>query len=426
MGLAAGVVLSCGGTTETSSVANGGSSGVGGSGGGGVGGSGLVPDAGPSSLEGLAFDIQIAPSDAGEWCQGDCVPATFLVTKDSDDTIEGVWGATGRAGALSLVYGNIVGSLQLGKLRTWSHAMCDNETNLGPAHIDFADHDGDGKVDLVITGTQSSKYCSDDYTANSTSEVSLTGQPDARVPKAIGPSAKFEPVHGASIKVDKPLEGGATGQLVPVGGGDSIALLPAVMNGYVVGFDTTQVLPLGVTYTTKMVGKDFSGIGTPGELTLQTLDDPGVLVQDGFESGSLAGIDGATVEESFGVPALAGKRMLVVPEGKQVLLHLQRAGDEKKLVMQARKYVACWGMNFDGAFALQAGVVGATELHSGSLSLGTNTTQSDQIVVGELQTVTIDLPEAGEDVLVYMKGDDYMGAGCSMVGALIDELKTSK
>lgn len=444
--------VSCGGSTETSPVSSGtgGAAGTGGTGGvagtggiAGTGGSGLggmggvdpVPDAGPdappSTLEGQAFNIIMPMSDAGQWCEGDCIPATLLITKATDTAMEAVWGSTGRAANLSLArtagYWALSGTLLLGKERTWSHAMCDNETNLGPAKFIFQDMDSNGKLDLFIDGHQESKICSDDYTTGSESDVTLLGQGDTRTPIAEGPGAEFEPSHGLGIILDKPMEKAAGAELVPSAGGDPIVLTPEEMNGYVIGFKTTRVLPLGSTYTTKFSGKDFAGFGTPADLTLQTLGDFGLLAQDGFESGATSGISGASVVESYGVPALAGQRMLQVPAGAVALLHLQRAADEKTLTMDVRKYVACWGMQFDGSFQLEAAVVGASGTHAGVVTLGANSSQVEvngtKIVVGELQKVTIDLPEAGKDVLVYMKGDDYMGAGCSMVGVLLDEVR---
>ncbi|HQP36528.1 MAG TPA: hypothetical protein PLI95_15170, partial [Polyangiaceae bacterium] len=110
-----------------------------------------------------------------------------------------------------------------------------------------------------------------------------------------------------------------------------------------------------------------------------------------------------------------------------VLLRLQRSLDEKKLVMAARKYVACFGWMNDGPLQLEAAVQTANETHSGSVPMGATPAQMEvdgtKIAVGELQQVTIELPETGKDVFVYVKGDDYMGAGCSMVGALLDDIR---
>lgn len=443
--LACGVVASCGGSTETAPVSSGsggtagndaGPGGTGGSSLGGTGGTDPVPPDGPvdppgSLLQNRTFNILIPSTDAGQWCQGDCTPATLFIEKGTDTSLEAVWGSTGSAARITLARGDgvweLTGTLLLGKVRTWSHAMCDNETVLGPAKFRFLDLDHDNRVDVAIEGHQSSKYCSDDYSMVSEGEVALEGRRDERVPIQIGPEQGFEPVHGFGMDMDKPMEKASTAILEPQGGGESINLVPREMNGFVVGFDTTRVLPLGITYLAKITGKDFGGIGTPMDRPFQTMGEFGSLAQDGFESGSMEGIHGANIVESYGVPALQGSRMLQVPAGAQALLHLERTATESGLTMSVRKYVACYGMQFDGAFSLEAGLVGANGTHAGAVTLGANPTQAEvegkTIVIGELQKVSIDLPEPGKDVLVYMKGDDYQGAGCSMVGVLLDDVK---
>jgi hypothetical protein len=436
LGLAA--IASCGGSTETTPATTtgiGGTAGTGGSSVGGSGGSGGTggTDGGndvsvPPSLEGMAFDIEIPLNDAGySWCQGDCTPATALVTKITDASLELVWGSTGHAGALQLTRAGARwqydGKLLLGTVMTWDHAMCENESNLGPATFDFADHDNDGKVDLVIAGHQVSKMCSDDYTSGSESDVTLTGKPDARTAKALGPTDKIEPVHGLSIELDKPLEASAACSLVPSGGGSNVALTPTVMGSWVVGFSTTQILAPGSSFTAQITGKDFTGLGGPAAISVAIIDDYGVLAQDGFESGSPSGIYGAKVVDAWYVPAITGQRMLEVSPGTPSLLHLQRAGNEQNLVMLVRKYAACW---VDGPFELKAGVVGASVTHDSSISMGSNPTtvslEAATIRLGELQTVTIALPETGKDVLVYFRGDYYQGSGCSKVGAVVDDV----
>ncbi len=442
----AGLIASCGGSTETLPLIDGsggapGTGGIGDSGVSGLGGHGGVDpapdssaDASPAALQGLAFEIAVTPDDGGttQWCQGPCMPATFLITKTTESTIEGIWGTTGGASPVVLTRSGpaaweLSGTLLLGKQRTWAHAMCDNETNIGPATFRFQDFDFDNHLDLSVSAWQVTKHCSDDYSTQTEGNVALMGRPDARTPKAVGPDSAIEPMHGVKLALDKPMAADAKAFLVPVLGGGTLPLMPIVMNGYVVAFETRHVLPLGTAFTTTFTGMDFAGIGTPAEVGLETQADFGVLTQDGFESGAAAGIFGGSVVESYGVPALHGQRMLQVPAGKLVLLHLQRSLDEQKLVMAARKYVACFGWLTDGPLQLEAAVQTANETHPGSVPMGAAPAQVDvdgtKITMGELQDVTIDLPETGKDVFVYVKGDDYMGAGCSMVGVLIDDIR---
>jgi hypothetical protein len=392
-----------------------------------------VPDSAvPGSLEGTAFDIEIPlPGGGYGWCQGDCTPATVLVTRVDDSSMELVWGATGRATKVLLSRSaegwEMDDTLQLGTVWSWEYAMCPNETNLGPAMFDFADHDEDGVLDLVITGHQESRICSDDYTSGESSEVTLLGHPHTAVPVANGPSDGFEPMHGVAIEMTEPLEGVATCELLPEGGGASIALQPVLEADYVVGFSSPIVLPVGASHTAKISGKSFTGTVEPAAISVRTLEDFGVLAQDGFESASMEGISGATIVDASTLPVIDGQRMLLVEPGKQVLLRLRRTGNEQSLVMDGRATNGCgWGLGGDG-ISVEAAVVGTEVVESAWISMGeqieTVPLNNGEIEVGELQTLSLSLPDAGEDVLVYMQGTDYQGAGCVMWGALIDNVR---
>jgi hypothetical protein len=45
------------------------------------------------------------------------------------------------------------------------------------------------------------------------------------------------------------------------------------------------------------------------------------------------------------------------------------------------------------------------------------------IQVGEPRRLSWTLASDGEDVFVSLRGDDYHGAGCSAVGALVDNVR---
>jgi hypothetical protein len=383
-----------------------------------------------SGLEGLAFDIQIPPRDNGStWCQGGCDPATAWVNGGTATSLELVWGSTGRALPVTLTRNGagweLGDALLLGSYRG-DHTLCANESKLVAATFDFDDHDDDGAIDLVVTGHQVSQECSDDYGTTDESDVVLRGVLDTRSPRLIGPTNPVAPVHGISLNLDKPLVQSATCALVPEGGGTPEDLHPRVMNGYVVGFDTDAVLPLGASYTAQVVGEDLAGIGTPPSIEVATLEDFGVLVQDGFESGSTSGIMNAEIVDSFGVPSIEGDRMLRVAPGAGALLHLRRTGGETQLVMDVRKTNECAFGPQDGALEISAAVIGSAAVPSEALTLGDAptdvTVDGSAMQVGELGTVSWTLP-SGDDVLVYLRGDYYYGAGCLLVGALVDNVR---
>ncbi len=359
------------------------------------------------------------------------MPATVLVSHQTETSLELVWGSTGRAQTVELTRSGsewqLSGKLLLGRIKTWQYAMCPDETHLGPATFEFADHDRDGKLDLLIAGYQVSNICEDDYTMGHEGDVTLIGRPVPRAAKALGPASAIEPMHGVSIKLDKPMEQSATASLVPIAGGPSVQLTPTTEEQWVVGFSTKHVFAPGMAYTAEFSGNDFVGLAAPASIEVKLIDDFGVLAQDGFESGSTSGIWGAELVDSWHVPVISGARMLQVVPGKPAILHLQRTGSEQNVVLKARKYDdACFIPGWDGSFGISAGVVGASQTHGAALELGSSpetvALDGGSVLVGELQTITIAVPESGSDVLVYLLGEKYLGAGCAVAGAIVDDV----
>ncbi len=400
--------------------------GTGGAGGVSTGGS-TTGTGGRGSLVGSAFDVQI-PLDENEydWCAGACAPATLLVTRATDDAIEAVWGSTGRVQRISLSRGaegwTLDEALLLGTESTWEYAMCASESSLITATFVFADTDGDGALDLTITGQEQSRFCSDDYSTTSDSEVVLTGRPDDRVPEL---DSGVTLLGGASLVVDKPLVDTATCALVPEDPAGRVPLTPRVMGGYVVGFDTDVTLPLGMQYTTECVGDDFAGVGTPIAVEVATHDDFGVLTDGSFESGATDGWQGGEIVDAYGVPAINGQAMLLARAGEVVALHLQRSADEQSLVLDARMLDYC-GYGGSGTFPIAVAVVGHDTVFGEAVAIGEGTAytvSTMSVTLGELQHIEIPLQGSGTDVLVRLEGENYGGAGCNRTGVLVDDVR---
>ena len=152
----------------------------------------------------------------------------------------------------------------------------------------------------------------------------------------------------------------------------------------------------------------------------------GTLVDGGSEGEPPSGISNAEIVDSFGVPAIEGDRMLRVAPGAGALLHLRRTGGETQLVMDVRKTNECSFGPQDGALEISAAVIGNAAVPSEALTLGDAptdvTVDGSAMQVGEVGTVSWALP-SGNDVLVYLRGDYYYGAGCLLVGALVDNVR---
>jgi len=385
------------------------------------------------SLVGRAFDIDVPlRNDWYDWCAGDCEPATVLITSGTDTEMEIVWGATGRASRHLLTQDGDTWSLEspvtLGTEGTLADAVCESTSTLESAVFAFSDAAGDGTIDLEIAGHVADVACTLDQQLFDDFDIVLTGEPDARLPTVVVPPNPIEPTHGISFDLDKPLDPGATGTLVPTEGGDAIDLEPrTVVDGYVVGFDTARVLPLGARYTTRIVGTDFAGVGVPASVAVTILDDFGVLAPDGFESGANDGVYGGRIVQTYGVSAIDGQYMLLGPPGVEVLLRLQRAEDEQFLLFDARFLDEC-GSNYDRQMEVRAVVVGGDAHWSATLNMGAETTDAavngGTIWVGEITHYEAVLPAEGTDVLVYFKGKDSTNLVCTaQPGVLLDNVR---
>lgn len=413
----------CGGTTESPSPA-------------GVGGTGGASDAsteeaGPPSLKGLSFDIKIPKDDAGfSWCIGQCDHTTVYVENVLAHRIDVIWGTPASAAKASLepdgAKWKLMAPVLLGS-QPAAHVMCLSQSSLETATFDFADHDKDGALDLVIQGHQSSKYCSDDYSTTSEGDVVLTGRLDATPPSVMPVQGPIPGIDGLEVVFSEPIAATASASMSAPGAGEPFGMLAKVDNGYVVGFSSDVVLGLGLKYTATFVGQDLAAVGTPAPVSVDVLADFGVLAQDGFESGSMQGISPssgpAIVDASGGLTPITGQRTLYVPAGTRTLLRLQRAGSEKNLVMNVRKLSECYG---DGPLDIIVAVIGSSVRQSVGVSLGTATTvqlEAGTIQVGELTPIQAALEGSGKDVLVSILGDRYQGAGCLRIACLIDDVK---
>ena len=396
---------------------------VGGSGGSATGGA--SSNTNPEHWVGEAFDIS-APS-GNDWCVGACQPATALVTGFANGDMQLIWGRTGDATVLSLSPANgsfTLGSpVVLGESKTWQYARCTDTSTLTSATFTFAGEGADRT--LSITGQVTAVRCSDDYTTSGGGDVALSGKADARTPIAYGPSAHADPYAGLSIKLDKPMAADSTVTVTP-SGGPSFTMAPLTEAGYVVGFDSDVIMPIGQSFHATFSGLDLAGIGTPADIEWSTLPDFGVLATDGFESGSTSGISGGTVVESYGVPAISGQKMLRVSPGVSTLLHLAAVPGAHSLLLDIRVLNECSYRYSQASIAAKVGVMGSGGAEVTSVpasSTASVTVGTGSVGVGELQSLTLPLPTATGDVLVQFLGAAYQGAGCNQVGALVDNVR---
>jgi hypothetical protein len=376
---------------------------------------------------GEAFDLS-GPSGSN-WCVGACLPATALVTGFANGNLQLVWGRTGHATVLSLSSTNgtfVLGSpVVLGESKTSQYSRCTDTSTLTSATFTFAS-EGTNRT-LAIAGRVTAVRCSDDYTTSGDWDVSLVGKVDHRTPIAYGPSANSDPYAGLSINLDKPMAAEATVTVTP-SGGPSFTMAARTESGYVVGFDSDMIMPVGQSFHAKFSGRDLAGVGTPADIEWSSLSDFGVLATDGFESGSTRGISGGTVVDSYGVPAISGQKMLRVAPGVSTLLRLAAMPGAGRVLLDIRVLNECPAGTGPSqvSIAVKVGVMGSGRAEETGASLGNTTSTTvgtDSIRVGELTALAVPLPTGAGDVLVQFLGASYMGAGCTRIGALVDNVR---
>ncbi len=393
----------------------------------------------PQELVGIAFELSIpeeVSSTSEPWCSEDCRPATVAVTAASETTLQAVWGRPGHAQLFSLSASGDTWTLDEGILlgtRNGPYAICNNPSELRSAEFSFVRSDK-GEVVVTIDGHASHRRCEDDTGATYEFDLLIPGVPDRRPATVAAWSRVQDPLEGVALYLDKPLIADSSAQLDPVQGGDLLPLVPIDEAGWVVGFSTSRVLPIHSVYLLSVDGTDLGGVGTPPSVEIRTLNDFGVLPQDGFESGQMVGFRWdarfqapAIVDSYLGaIEAITGERMLLIPRGARTMLRLQRAPEHTGVSMNLRIVNNCLAGDPKGAVKVTWAVVGSDhrEVQSVSAAETSLVELEPPMEVGEVQRLELPLTGSGEFVLVALEGDWYEGAGCRSVTTLVDDVMT--
>jgi hypothetical protein len=282
-----------------------------------------------------------------------------------------------------------------------------------------------------------------DYPLNAT----FSGTQDLTPPAIEDLGAELSPLFGASFEATEPL---TSDSALSLSGTTELPLVATPgqddAKDVNIGFASTTVLPLSGSWTQMGVGSDLVGnVLATSPRTFQTPDDPGVFPEDGFESGLMTGLwnANATVVPGRGAAtAISGTESLWIDGTAS--FHLRRKGTEKTLRFSAQ---AVFGnetdicvqtdqpIGFDPAqpFAslnVTAGVVGGTAVTSSSSFAPSTSPDPDATVItgdpawpsaSAVQQVSIDLNDAGEDVLVTLD----LSRACGQVNwaLMIDDLR---
>lgn len=392
----------------------------------------------PTELQGLGFDLSVESNSGQDACTFDCARPTLYLEKATEASIEFIYGVPGRLERGTLVADGdafkLESPLSLSKDPYDAGFACSSYADLSSGTFDFSDHDGDGKIDLVLTGAYGGMACGDDYEFAFDGTLTMKGSPDTTAP-SVRSYFSSRPLDPIDLVTWEPLRSGATASL-EAPSGTSIPLVPKLVDGFVMGFESDVILALGASHAIQLDGVDLVGQGPAAQDPLTTMSDPGILPEDGFESGTLLGV---SHDDSALVPAIVGDYFGVpVPNGQAALhagfvtyMHLARKSGATRIVMNVRKIVESCGdpTQSEPSLVFTAGVVGTSARVEKSVSLGSGTTSvatsaDCTAAVSDVQSIEIPVNEPGSDVILVIEcgSAGYFGA-FNDAQAIIDDVR---
>jgi hypothetical protein len=258
--------------------------------------------------------------------------------------------------------------------------------------------------------------------------LTLTGQPDGTPPRLNVPSVPVNPLDALDFAVSEPLQ---SVQLA-LAGTNKIAIdTPSIAadgsSTWLVDFPFPQVLPFSGRWQVTGSGQDFANhaLDLSGSV-LTTLDDPGVLAQDGFE-GTLNALltgDAAFVDVASGLPIPHGKQALFVPPNGSATLHLMRLPSQHQLTATVVDLTNDLQNGPFGVFV--AGVVGGSErstLQWRDSALRKPTGNAAWTQAGAAVTASASLGDGGTDVVIRLSPSSCLGPCGPGAALLIDDLQ---
>lgn len=360
-----------------------------------------------------------------------CRKIDFALTVDGD-TI-----TVGRDGVMHSAPVQIVDGAYLAKSLDLPDGSCQVDRLLvDQLRLRGIDNDGDGEADeLEATATLDHVYMQlGDSAGYIKLSIAFKAIPDDSQPTLSAQWEMANPLDRLSVLASEPVDASTN---VTLTGTSTLPLVATQENdpppsGAVIGFSTSQILPLGGTWRLEAQGKDLAGHALALDATsdpLSTLADPGVYTPDGFE-GALSGVSGSskTVTGYGSVPAISGQHSLWLDSGRQLLVHLRRQNNEKNLHFVVRAFAEYGGI-VDTPKIVRAGVVGGNQVvtldaEHPSMEEPQATGDASLPWAGNATEYHAVLNEPGQDVLLSINNsycqDPFFG--CGPTAWMIDDL----
>jgi hypothetical protein len=311
----------------------------------------------------------------------------------------------------------------------------DENVTLGDFAITAMDNDGDGTADRLSSTGTGRITVADGKIGQLTGgtydmQYKLEAQLDRTSP-SFGPVADHHPLEPLVVLASEPLKSAALmldGPPAVALEGQSYKLPPA-------SFQTKQILPFSGRWHLAGSAEDFAGHLADLSVSLTTLEDPGVFLQDGFEGPLPAGNTYAKIiDDTSGLTPPSGKHALLLESGSGVTLHLTRALSQRTLSVTVVGLASSGIMSSSVLHGvMQAGVIGGIkvvpfEWGPGPLTDATGNSQFPQATAPVRAQAILD--EVGTDVAVQfqaancVRGGPASGAPCyDWPGLLLDDLQ---
>lgn len=303
-----------------------------------------------------------------------------------------------------------------------------DDLQLSTLSLHGVDADNDGAADTLSGSAIGLGYTGWDVRRPYDFTLSLTGTVDVTPPVVLPPPSALLPLDRLFANVSEPLLPEAT---LSLEGTSEVAFTPVVQDelDVLTNFSSEQVLPFGGTWTTRATARDFAGHALTAPTEFQTVADPGLFAEDGFE-GELAAAPTTAVQVVDGIgalPAISGQRSLWVTS-KTVVLHLKRAPGQTKLRARAQWF---YQTNEPSYFnpVLVVGVTGtSTRSSAESERQPPSLVTGDPVFAHATQVIdlTLALEGDGTDVVVAIQGASlacYHPICPKPGGLLLDDLR---
>lgn len=274
------------------------------------------------------------------------------------------------------------------------------------------DTDGDGQIDSIDGTGNAVGSVGTGAITNVSLAVELHGALDNIAPSIIVPAAPREPLDALVLAATEPVT--PTSEVTLVSSTEQYPLAGSP-SGAFVRFSANTILPFGSAFQVRAQGMDLGGIAfdPSASATLTLVDDPGIFVEDGFESAPNALLTtGAEVVTNVAtVSAITGQRSLFIPPGASATLHLLKQPGASHLRFTAR-LLSRGGQGFGStepsrSSAVEVGALGGSTRNSATLRYDidpkSETGDSSWRFAGSNQDVSVDVPDEGSDVVVRFR-----------------------